>query len=232
MKKTGFTLAEVLITLAIIGVVATLTLPALMTNAGEQQAKTALKKGINTLTEAAKTNSAIDGWGFDGATVKSNVKNHLKPTTTANADAQCLLNLIRKRADIDYDATGTKANQGKTAGAAYTGVTIVLRDGTSIMFPLDTSVADETTGKMQDDGLPLGYPIIYDTNGLKGPNALSNCKGLAVAQKFGATETADETDVAKCSDAKNRVIKDQFEVQLRGTIAQPRGAAATWAYKN
>ena len=37
MKKNGFTLAEVLITLAIIGVVATLTLPALMTNTQEQQ---------------------------------------------------------------------------------------------------------------------------------------------------------------------------------------------------
>lgn len=44
MKKNGFTLAEVLITLAIIGVVATLTLPALMTNTQEQQARTALKK--------------------------------------------------------------------------------------------------------------------------------------------------------------------------------------------
>ena len=61
MKKNGFTLAEVLITLAIIGVVATLTLPALMTNTQEQQARTALKKGINTLTEAAQMNSAIAG---------------------------------------------------------------------------------------------------------------------------------------------------------------------------
>ena len=37
MKKTGFTLAEVLITLSIIGVVAMMTLPALMTNVQEQQ---------------------------------------------------------------------------------------------------------------------------------------------------------------------------------------------------
>ena len=44
MKKHGFTLAEVLITLSIIGVVATMTLPALMTNTAEQQAKTGLKK--------------------------------------------------------------------------------------------------------------------------------------------------------------------------------------------
>ena len=44
MKKRGFTLAEVLITLTIIGVVATMTLPALMTNTAETQAKTGLKK--------------------------------------------------------------------------------------------------------------------------------------------------------------------------------------------
>ena len=65
MKKNGFTLAEVLITLAIIGVVATITLPALMTNTQEQQSRTALKKGINTLTESAQMNQAIDG--FDDA---------------------------------------------------------------------------------------------------------------------------------------------------------------------
>ena len=48
MKKNGFTLAEVLITLSIIGVVATMTLPALMTNVQEQQARTGIKKAINT----------------------------------------------------------------------------------------------------------------------------------------------------------------------------------------
>ena len=72
MKKNGFTLAEVLITLAIIGVVATLTLPALMTNTAEQQARTALKKGINTLTEAAQMNQAIDG--FDYSNLKVDTK--------------------------------------------------------------------------------------------------------------------------------------------------------------
>ena len=64
MKKNGFTLAEVLITLAIIGVVATMTLPALMTNTGEQQAKTGLKKGINTLTEAVTMNESVANFGF------------------------------------------------------------------------------------------------------------------------------------------------------------------------
>ena len=57
MKKNGFTLAEVLITLAIIGVVAVLTLPALNSNTQEQQARTALKKMSNTFTQAASMNA-------------------------------------------------------------------------------------------------------------------------------------------------------------------------------
>ena len=51
MKKNGFTLAEVLITLSIIGVIATLTLPTLMTNINESQNKTGFKKVINTLSK-------------------------------------------------------------------------------------------------------------------------------------------------------------------------------------
>lgn len=52
MKLKGFTLAEVLITLALIGVVASLTMPALMSNVQKQQVGPALAKAINTLETA------------------------------------------------------------------------------------------------------------------------------------------------------------------------------------
>lgn len=48
-KIKGFTLAEVLITLAIVGVVASLTLPALMTNTQKATVGTSLAKMFNTL---------------------------------------------------------------------------------------------------------------------------------------------------------------------------------------
>ena len=66
MKKNGFTLAEVLITLAIIGVVATITLPSLIANTNEQQFITAFKKTVNTLTEAAQMHTAMDGYNYAG----------------------------------------------------------------------------------------------------------------------------------------------------------------------
>lgn len=49
MKKLGFTLAEVLICIGILGVVAMLTLPALMSDVKKHQVGPALAKAINTL---------------------------------------------------------------------------------------------------------------------------------------------------------------------------------------
>ena len=52
MKKLGFTLAEVLITLVIIGVIAAMTVPTLMNNTQGQEHKTAFKKAISSINQA------------------------------------------------------------------------------------------------------------------------------------------------------------------------------------
>jgi prepilin-type N-terminal cleavage/methylation domain-containing protein len=49
MRRSGFTLAEVLITLAIIGVVAALTIPAVVKNYQETERKTQYKNAENTI---------------------------------------------------------------------------------------------------------------------------------------------------------------------------------------
>ena len=55
MKKFGFTLAEVLITLGIIGVVAALTTPALIQNIGMAKVGPALSKAVSTFENANQT---------------------------------------------------------------------------------------------------------------------------------------------------------------------------------
>ena len=52
MKKLGFTLAEILVSLAIIGVIAALTLPTLNTSTQKKQIGPALAKAVNTLENA------------------------------------------------------------------------------------------------------------------------------------------------------------------------------------
>ena len=60
MKK-GFTLAEVLITLAIIGVVAAISIPSVISNSQQQEFKTGLRKAVSVLNQAITMNIAIDG---------------------------------------------------------------------------------------------------------------------------------------------------------------------------
>lgn len=62
MKK-AFTLAEVLITIGIIGVIAALTIPALINKTNKKELETAFKKQYSTLQQAImmiKTEDALD----------------------------------------------------------------------------------------------------------------------------------------------------------------------------
>lgn len=72
MKK-GFTLAEVLITLGIIGVVAALTIPTLIANHRKQVVTTSLKKIVNTLLNANEQINMDSGViGSDGYSLREN----------------------------------------------------------------------------------------------------------------------------------------------------------------
>ena len=61
MKKLGFTLAEVLITLVIIGVIAAMTVPTLMNNTNAQEFRSALKKSISATNQALTLHYALEG---------------------------------------------------------------------------------------------------------------------------------------------------------------------------
>lgn len=61
MKKVGFTLAEVLITLGIIGVVAAMTIPTLITNHQKKQTATKLVKAISTLNQLIRLSENENG---------------------------------------------------------------------------------------------------------------------------------------------------------------------------
>ena len=62
MKKSlAFTLAEVLITLAIIGVVAAMTIPSVIVNTNQSEFKTGLRKAVSVLNSSLTMNMALEG---------------------------------------------------------------------------------------------------------------------------------------------------------------------------
>ena len=77
MKK-AFTLAEVLITLMIIGIVAALTIPSVISNYQQQEFKTGLKKAVSVLNEAIQTNIAQEGENpYENADIFEYLQRHM-----------------------------------------------------------------------------------------------------------------------------------------------------------
>lgn len=65
-SKLAFTLAEVLITLGIIGVVAAITIPVLIAKTHSKQYTTSFKKALSTLSNAARMSEGQFGYDFAG----------------------------------------------------------------------------------------------------------------------------------------------------------------------
>ena len=78
MKKLGFTLAEVLITLVIIGVIAAMTVPTLMNNTNSQEFRSALKKAISGANQALTLHYALEGLGAQDYTASTIVTDVFK----------------------------------------------------------------------------------------------------------------------------------------------------------
>ncbi|DAA93072.1 TPA: hypothetical protein CPT93_05680, partial [Candidatus Gastranaerophilales bacterium HUM_7] len=69
-KRFGFTLAEVLITLGIIGVVAAMTIPTLISNTNGAKFRSQFKKTLSTLNQAGLMSQAQYDFDYAGTTVK------------------------------------------------------------------------------------------------------------------------------------------------------------------
>ncbi|MDR1169009.1 MAG: type II secretion system GspH family protein [Heliobacteriaceae bacterium] len=158
MKKRdlGFTLAEVLITLGIIGVVASLTMPALISNYKKQHTITGLKREYAVLAQMVKLSQADNG-NFDEWDWSLNLADFV------NAYLAPYLQLIRNCGITDntcwlpdskiYDTNGN-AKYDTTSANYYTGV---LNNGTYVAFE-------------KQDNNHLHFYI--DINGAKRPNKL------------------------------------------------------------
>ena len=81
--RAAFTLAEVLITLGIIGVVAAMTIPNLIVSYQKQQTVTSLKQAFSMLSQAIELsevdNGLIESWDWDSGTTESMTEAYIIP---------------------------------------------------------------------------------------------------------------------------------------------------------
>ena len=154
MKKQGFTLAEVLITLVIIGIIAAMTLPSLLGGTNKQEIKTGLQKAMSTISQAITLEYALTGDDFstlNSTTMERFLKTRFNAkditgnvVTTSDGMMYNFTNAIGATQPsstyfIDVDVNGRK---GPTASTS----TSVVADATSY----NSSAADYTLSKVKD----------------------------------------------------------------------------------
>ncbi|MCI1274248.1 MAG: type II secretion system GspH family protein, partial [Clostridiaceae bacterium] len=163
-KKHGFTLAEVLIALAIVGIIAGITIPALVNNYNNKAFKSMYKK------ERLSLISALDIYMTDSG--KTSLK--ATPITTSDGVSNFLKDYMRTStcpggktgscfADAYKNSDGNTADSGISALSSC----VLSKDGAGIcMGPLNF-VKDSAGNVTEDKGL-----IVVDANGAAGPNIL------------------------------------------------------------
>ena len=168
-KNAAFTLAEVLITLGIIGVVAAMTLPALIQKYNEKQIVTALKKNYSVLYNAF--NFAVSEYGDTKSWQTADVtfeQANGEDDTRSIVLLDNILPYLKILKDCGYESKGCFSHKYKQLNgyderdfehlSRYR--KLILNDGTLIAFH-----GYETESSVSGHG-----EIWVDINGKKGPN--------------------------------------------------------------
>ena len=234
-KKVAFTLAEVLITLGIVGVVAALTLPALLTNIQSKvraERSRSVQYKFSLATEKMARLNLIGPYDSTDAFVDE-LQKHLKISKRCNAsnlrgcwpyDTVDLGN--GKTWDISKTKTGKQLGMNTDDDNDYTSdnVGIVTADGTPMILSYNKKCkAIDSLEKLSwttTDNKPLTnssascVAAVYEINGTGKPNKLSNDVVLFNANKLG-NGCAFELD-GKCFGAPftpNPLTKAECEAQ-------------------
>lgn len=179
---SGFTLAEVLITLGIIGIVAALTIPTLIKNYQDSQTRSIITKAISTLSQATLAIKGDNGGtliGSFGATpdgysqspqsdgMASKYQEYLKVSQFCS-----YANRINCWGDI---GTGNWRDKNRGVGSPNAtngaGAVLILQDGTYLMFDLNS---DTCVFSSSDYIIPSCGFIFIDANGRNPPNSRGN----------------------------------------------------------
>ena len=201
-KKSAFTLAEVLITLGIIGVIAAITIPTLVTNYQKKVTVNRLKKNYATIsqmfTKAINDYGDPSGWSFDFGEMGE-----------GNSNINAVLPIVAKKYFLPYldvmDDCGISCAKVPNT-YRYMNNALVNQFHTRLfytMFLKDESIIFLSVNSNGNTGLLSDLIIYVDLNGLKAPNVIGkdvfgyylNTSGVSKLNFWGLTNQNVSRDV-------------------------------------
>ena len=246
-KRFGFTLAEVLITLGIIGVVAAMTIPTLISNTNGAKFRSQFKKTLSTLNQAGLMAQAQYDFDYAGTTAKCSeavggktyAGHHpdsamsfcaiLNGTLTGQTLYQTLsgdsgIKRNNNGTAVPYAIVGTRSAAIPNTYTSY--VAYTLADGSIVAFNPNARGCE----------LPIGTQLTNTVLGAGG--ALANCLGLidvngatlpnkeVTCSDGTATGLTVQTPCAVKNDANH--MTDVFPVVFHDATVEPASNAAKY----
>ena len=247
-KRFGFTLAEVLITLGIIGVVAAMTIPTLISNTNGAQFKTAYKKALSTLNQAILMNLAMDDTDF--STLEADA---VTGQSVPNGSMSDILGArMQSATDVTSSYFDKFAPVGEGAGVRTLSIPEAKAKCTQAMvtsakegepchggtagtdeytaFPATTFTAGDSKVFSFADGTAFGFKIAAAdcrTAGTANCVGFIDVNGATNPNAFIACDGGQEggTDANVCTVSSN-AVKDVFPVYFYGQTVEPATDAA------
>ena len=227
--KKAFTLAEVLITLAIIGVVAAISIPSVISNTQQQEFKTGLRKAVSVLNSAITMNMAIDGESpYDNANLFGYMMRHMS-VMKSTTDLEGWFAIYYARLDdlLVHNAAfyTTDGMRYEFVSNPFTGIEYPLYESNNIKL---CTLSTVNTGRFNCGGCgSYGLNnningttkppclITVDVNGERKPNPSNvKCINAACADKY------------KIADPSGLKLTDTFSIMITDKQAIPYGVAA------
>ena len=170
-KKQGFTLSEVLTALTIIGVIAALTVPALIQKTQKQEYVSALQKTYSTLSQATnqiiaehgspKADENGESWLSDRASLYNMYKKYLNNAKECAAGMGCFEHTYKFLSGSKYESWNGRTDLRK----------LILNDGVHIAFEFAANTCDKDN-PWSSGSKNVCANMFTDINGAKGPNIL------------------------------------------------------------
>ncbi len=238
LAKEAFTLAEVLITLAIIGVVAAISIPSVISNSQQQEFKTGLRKAVSVLNSAITMNMALDGESlYDNANTYAYLMKHMAIVeTTSDIGGKYYINVAngeKRSINKAFYTTDGMRFEFNTYGHTFFSKPLhetdsVLACGGSVvgynaysseLDPRSTVICNGcgSYGLNSNTDKTTKAPclIMVDVNGDKKPNPANvNCHDTTCSKPY------------KYSDALGIKLTDLFSIMITDKAAMPYGVAA------
>ena len=248
--RKAFTLAEVLITLTIIGIVAALTIPSVISNYQQQEYKTGLKKAVSALNAAIQTNIAQDGeTPYENSDLFSYLQRHMNILRNMNKVRTCIDKSTGKPYDfaangkeaclsegnygigtenaVFYTADGMRfERQGKAKDLKLHETGVSLRTDRVVLLPHYMNYNNKGfcgSYGLSNNANDTKFPpclIVVDVNGDKKPNTLE-----AIANTFSG-DGYNTKNINTYPSPSDKKVSDVFTIMITDKEAIPFGVVA------